>query len=155
MNNCDNDMTITLSNLKPAYGSRRRSKRLGRGHGSGRGKTAGKGTKGQRARSGGRKGLKRIGLKRVMQRIPKHRGFTSIYKKPAVLNVGKFETEFETGITITPALLVKHDLIQNARAGVKILGDGVLSKTFTIKGCAVSKSAKEKIEKAGGNIIIT
>lgn len=145
-------MIYNLSNLKPAPGAHTRRRRLGRGHGSGRGKTAGKGTKGQRARSGGRKGLKRIGLKRVMQRIPKHRGFTSIHKKPAVLNVGKLETKFESGITITPALLVKHNLIQNARAGVKILGDGVLTKTFTIKGCALSASAKAKIEKAGGQI---
>src|SRR3989338_6834433 len=143
-------MPFTLSNLKPAPGSRKRSRRVGRGYGSGRGTTAGRGTKGQRARSGGRKGLKRIGLKRILQRIPKHRGFVSIHKKPAVVNVGILEAGFPAGTVIAPELLVKHDIIQNTRRGVKILGEGVLSKNFTIKGCAVSKSAREKIEKAGG-----
>ncbi len=125
---------------------------MGRGHGSGRGKTAGKGTKGQRARSGGRKGLKRIGLKRVMQRIPKHRGFRSIHARPAVVNVGVLEAVFEGGAKITPFLLAKHDLVQNTRSGVKILGDGTLNKAFIFSDCEVSKSAREKIEKAGGKI---
>ena len=148
-------MTLTLSNLKPAHGSRTYSKRIGRGNASGKGTTAGKGTKGQRARSGGRKGLKRMGLKRIMQRVPKHRGFTSIFKKLAVLNVETLEQKFTTGTIITPLLLVKEDLIQNIRDGVKILGQGTLTKKFTIQGCDVSKSAKEKIEKAGGKVEAT
>lgn len=146
-------MTFNLSNLKPPPGSRTRSKRLGRGNASGKGTYSGKGIKGQRARSGGRAGLKRIGLKRILQRIPKHRGFTSIHRKPAVVNVGALEGYFETGAVILPADLVRLNLIQNVRAGVKILGEGKLTKKFTIKGCLVSKSARDKIEKAGGTIV--
>lgn len=146
-------MPFNLSNLKPAPGSRTRSKRVGRGPGSGRGKTAGRGTKGQRARTGGRKGLRRFGLKRIFQRIPKHRGFKSIHKRLAVVNVGVLEEQFGAAAVITPQALRGVGLARNVRAGVKILGDGTLTKAFTIKGCAVSKSAKEKIEKAGGKIL--
>lgn len=145
-------MSFTLSNLKPALGSRTKIRRIGRGAGSGRGTTAGKGTKGQRARSGGRRGLKRIGLKRIMQRIPKHRGFTSIYPKPYTVNVELLERRFESGSTVTPKKLVALNVIQNERRGVKILGDGVLKKALTIQDCLVSASARAKIEKAGGKV---
>ena len=145
-------MVISLSHLQPAPGSRTRSRRIGRGPGSGRGTTAGKGTKGQRARSGGRKGLKRLGLKRIMQRIPKHRGFKSIHKKPAIVNVGDLEARFVSGTVITPRQLESVGLVRSAKNGVKILGDGLLTKAFIIKDCGVSKSAKEKIKKAGGRI---
>lgn len=145
-------MPFTLSNLKPSPGSRTRVRRIGRGAGSGRGTTAGKGTKGQRARSGGRKGLKRLGLKRIMQRIPKHRGFKSIHPRPAVVNVGDLEARFASGAVITPQALAAIGLVRSAKNGVKILGDGALTKALTVKGCEVSKSAKEKIEKAGGKI---
>lgn len=144
-------MSFTLSNLKPAFGSRTRTRRIGRGPGSGRGTTAGKGTKGQRARSGGRKGLKRIGLKRIMARVPKHRGFTAVYKKPQAVNVGVLNARLEGGV-ITPRRLEEERLVHTARFGVKIVGDGELTKAFTVQGCAVSASAKEKIEKAGGKI---
>ena len=145
-------MPFTLSNLKPPSGSRTRSRRIGRGPGSGRGTTAGKGTKGQRARSGGRKGLKRLGLKRIMQRIPKHRGFKSIHKKPAIVNVGDLEARFVSGTVITPRQLESVGLVRSAKNGVKILGNGLLTKALLIQGCSISKSAKEKIEKAGGKI---
>lgn len=144
-------MSLTLSNLKPAFGSRTKTRRIGRGAGSGRGTTAGKGTKGQRARSGGRKGLKRIGLKRIMSRIPKHRGFTSIHKKLQIVNVGVLQERFEGGI-ITPARLEETRLVRTARFGVKIVGSGELKKAFTVKGCEVSKSAREKIIAAGGSV---
>ncbi|MDO8505461.1 MAG: 50S ribosomal protein L15 [bacterium] len=144
-------MAFTLSNLKPASGSRTKTRRIGRGPGSGRGTTAGKGTKGQRARSGGRKGLKRIGLKRIMSRIPKHRGFTSIHKKLQVVNVGVLNDRLEGGV-ITARKLEEMRLVRTARFGVKIVGEGVLKKAFILKGCEVSASAKEKIEKAGGRI---
>ena len=145
-------MTFTLANLKPSAGSRTHSKRVGRGAGSGHGTTAGPGTKGQRARSGGRRGLAAVGLKRIMQRIPKHRGFTSIHAKAAVVNVEILQERFEAGAVITPAALLEKRLIRDIRSGVKILGQGILTKAFTIKGCDVSGSAKEKIEKAGGKI---
>lgn len=144
-------MSLSLSNLKPASGSRTKTRRIGRGAGSGRGTTAGKGTKGQRARSGGRKGLKRIGLKRIMSRIPKHRGFTSIHKKLQVVNVGTLNERFEGGV-ITPSRLEDARLVRGARFGVKIIGEGELKKPFIIKGCTVSASAKEKIIAAGGKI---
>lgn len=145
-------MVLSLSNLKPAYGSRTRSRRVGRGPGSGRGKTAGRGTKGQRARTGGRNKLARIGLKRIMQRIPKHRGFTSIYKKPATVNVETLNSRFGENTTITPKLLANTGLVRGLANGVKILGEGTLTKAFIIKGCEVSGAAKEKIVKAGGKI---
>lgn len=145
-------MPFTLSQLKPAAGSRTRSRRVGRGPGSGRGKTAGRGTKGQRARSGGRKGLRRLGLKRILQRIPKHRGFTSIHPRPAIVNVGTLEVFFAAGTAVTPKALAAAGFVRGVRFGAKILGEGTLTKALTIKGCAVSKSAREKIEKAGGRI---
>lgn len=146
-------MPFSLSALKPAAGSRTRARRVGRGPGSGRGKTAGRGTKGQRARSGGRRGLKRLGLKRIFQRVPKHRGFTSIHPRPAIVNVGMLEASFAAGAAVTPKALAAADLVRGVRFGVKILGEGELKKALTVKGCAVSKSAKEKIEKAGGRIV--
>lgn len=145
-------MAYTLSNLKAPAKSRKTSKRLGRGSGSGKGNYSGKGIKGQRARSGGRKGLQRLGLKMIMQRIPKHRGFKSIYPKAIVVNVGMLELHVKAGAVITPALLVKMNLIQNTEGPVKILGEGEITKAIVVKGCQVSKVAKEKIEKAGGKI---
>lgn len=145
-------MSFTLSNLKPAAGSRTSTRRIGRGPGSGRGTTAGKGTKGQRARSGGRRGLKRIGLKRIMQRIPKHRGFTSIHKKPQAINVGILNERLEAGV-ITPQILEEAGLVHKIRFGVKLVGDGAVTKAFTVRDCAASKTAREKIEKAGGKIV--
>ena len=145
-------MSITLSNLKPAQGSRTSSKRIGRGAGSGHGTTAGKGTKGQLARSGGRNGLKRLGLKRIMQRVPKHRGFTSIHPKAYVVNVGVLEINFQAGAVVSPKKLAELDIIQNESKGVKILGDGTLTKALVIEGCLVSSSARVKIEKAGGKV---
>ncbi|KKU12395.1 MAG: 50S ribosomal protein L15 [Parcubacteria group bacterium GW2011_GWC2_45_7] len=147
-----NYMSITLSNLKPAPGSRTRVKRLGRGNASGKGTYSGKGIKGQRARSGGRKGLKLLGLKRIFQRVPKHRGFKSIHPKPAQVNLGWLEARFPAGAVISPQTLKAAGLVRNIRNGVKILGDGSLTKTLAIHGCLVSQSAKEKIEKAGGRV---
>ena len=145
-------MSFTLSNLKPARGSRTSSKRIGRGAGSGHGTTAGRGTKGQLARTGGRNKLKRMGLKRIMQRIPKLRGFTSLTARLVTVNVGDLQDAFGAGAKITPQALQKAELVRDISSGVKILGDGTLTKALTVKECAVSKSAKEKIEKAGGQI---
>lgn len=146
-------MTFSLANLKPSVGSRTHRKRIGRGAGSGHGTTAGRGTKGQRARSGGRRGLAAVGLKRIMSRIPKHRGFKSIHPKAAVVNVEVLNERFEAGAVITPAAFLEKRLVRDIRGPVKILGQGVLTKAFTIKGCEVSASAKEKILKAGGTIV--
>jgi len=145
-------MPFTLANLKHSAGARTSSKRVGRGAGSGHGTTAGRGTKGQRARSGGRRGLAAIGLKRIMSRIPKHRGFKSIHPKAAVVNVEVLQERFDAGAIITPAAILEKRLVRDTRGPVKILGQGTLTKAFTIKGCDVSASAKEKIVKAGGKI---
>ena len=88
-----------------------------------------------------------------MQRIPKHRGFKSIHPKAAVVNVEVLQARFEAGAIITPAALLEKRLIRDTRGPVKILGQGALTKAFTIKGCEVSASAREKILKAGGTIV--
>jgi large subunit ribosomal protein L15 len=144
-------MPLTLHNLKPFSGSKKKSRRTGRGNASGRGTYSGRGQKGQRARSGGRKGLKILGLKRMVQNIPKRRGFRSLYQKPEVINVGTLNL-FETGTKVTPKLLLEKHLVRETKNGVKILGDGELKVTLFVSGCQLSQSAKKKIEKAGGRI---
>lgn len=146
-------MPLTLYNLKPSSGAIKRRKRVGRGNASGHGTYSGRGQKGQRARSGGRKGLKLKGMRRRLLQIPKKRGFRSLYPKLAVVNVGALENKFPAGAEIAPAILKQRGLIEKDKIRVKILGDGALTKNFIIKHCAVSKSAKEKIEKAGGKVI--
>ncbi len=127
-------------------------KRVGRG--GKRGKTSGRGTKGQKARAGH---SIRPDIREQLKKIPKLRGyaFNSIQTKPFVVNVAILEAKFASGDTITPAVLLENKVI-NARRGssaqVKILGNGELTKKFTITGCTVSTSAKEKIEKAGGAV---
>lgn len=147
-------MPISLAHLKPAPGSRTHSKRLGRGSGSGKGNYSTKGIKGQRARTGGRRGLRRKGLKMIFQRIPKLGGFRSIHPRSAIVSVGALARIFPAGTEITPKLLRSRNLVREIRHGVKVLGDGEVTKAFTLKGFAVSASAKEKIEKAGGTVVI-
>ena len=137
--------------LSPALGSVRKAKRKGRGIGSGKGKTAGRGHKGQWARSGGgvRPGFEG-GQMPLHRRLPK-RGFTNIFgKKFAVISVSDLEC-FENGSTVTVDELINAGLVKKVYDGVKILGNGELSKKLTVKASAFSESAKEKIEKAGGN----
>ena len=141
---------MDLSNLKPAEGSKHSDNfRRGRGHGSGNGKTAGKGHKGQKARSGGgtRPGFEG-GQMPLYRRIPK-RGFTNINTKDIVgINVSALE-RFEDGAEVTVETLVESGVVSNPRDGVKILGNGELTKKLTVKVNAFSASAKEKIEAAG------
>lgn len=141
---------MDLSNLKPAIGSTKNRKRIGRGAGSGTGKTAGKGHKGQNARSGG--GIKagfEGGQMPLQRRLPK-RGFTSLNKKVyALVNLRDLEL-FDVGSVVDVAALGKAGLIKNVGDGVKILGDGELTKALTIKAHKFSKSALERIEAAGG-----
>ena len=143
---------MDLSNLKPAEGSKHSDNfRRGRGHGSGNGKTAGKGHKGQKARSGGgtRPGFEG-GQMPLYRRIPK-RGFTNINSKDIVgINVSALE-RFEDGAEVTVETLVESGVVSNPRDGVKILGNGELTKKLTVKVNAFSASAKEKIEAAGGS----
>ena len=143
---------MDLSNLSPAEGSRHSNNfRRGRGHGSGNGKTAGKGHKGQKARSGGapRPGFEG-GQMPLYRRIPK-RGFTNINAKEIIpVNVAALE-RFEDGTVVTVAMLVESRIVRNPRDGVKILGNGELTKKLTVQANAFSASAKEKIEAAGGS----
>ncbi|MGM7724602.1 50S ribosomal protein L15 [Metabacillus sp. Hm71] len=141
---------MKLHELKPAEGSRKTRNRVGRGIGSGNGKTAGKGHKGQNARSGGgvRPGFEG-GQTPLFQRLPK-RGFTNINRKDyAVVNLDKLN-RFEEGTEVTPELLLETGVVSNVKSGVKILGDGQLEKKLTVKANKFSASAKEAIESAGG-----
>lgn len=141
---------MKLHELTPAAGSNKESKRKGRGHGSGNGKTAGKGHKGQKARSGGgvRPGFEG-GQTALARRIPK-RGFNNIFAtKYATVNVSDLE-KFVDGTTVDTELLKASGLIKKELDGVKILGNGELTKNLTVKAAKFSAAAKEKIEKAGG-----
>ncbi len=142
---------MDLSNLKPALGSKQSDNfRRGRGHGSGNGKTAGKGHKGQKARSGATRPGFEGGQMPLYRRIPK-RGFTNRNSKDIVaINVSVLE-RFEDGFEVTVASLLERKVIKESRDGVKILGNGELTKKLTVKGCAVSEGAKAKIEAAGGS----
>lgn len=141
---------MKLHELSPAPGSVKDVKRIGRGHGSGHGKTAGKGHKGQWARSGGgvRPGFEG-GQMPLMRRIPK-RGFNNIFATEyATVNVSALDV-FNDGIEVDADLLKAQGIIKDEKDGVKILGNGELTKKLTVKAAAFSASAKEKIEKAGG-----
>jgi len=143
---------MLLSNLKPVPGARHSKKRLGRGPGSGTGKTSGKGHKGQKARSGGgvRPGFEG-GQIPFFQRIPK-RGFNNHTRvEYAIVNTKELNV-FEDGTVVTPELLLQTKLVSKVLAGVKILADGKLEKKLTVKANKFSNSAKEAIEAAGGTI---
>ncbi|MDO4419964.1 MAG: 50S ribosomal protein L15 [Ruminococcus sp.] len=141
---------MKLYELSPAEGSKKAARRIGRGHGSGWGKTSGKGHKGQKARAG--RGM-RVGFEGgqmpLQRRLPK-RGFNNIFAKNIVsVNVGTLE-KFENGAVVTVASLAEAGIIKNSFDGVKILGNGNLTKNLTVQVSAFSESAKAKIEAAGG-----
>lgn len=144
---------MDLANLHPAAGSKHSdSFRVGRGHGSGNGKTAGRGQKGQKSRSGGKI---RVGFEGgqmpLYRRLPK-RGFHNRNTKEIVgINVEALN-RFEDGAEVTIAALVESGLVSNPKDGVKILGNGELTKKLTVKVTAVSEGAKAKIEAAGGTV---
>lgn len=143
---------MKLHELKPAAGSRKSPKRVGRGTGSGLGRNAGKGEKGQKARSGGgvRPGFEG-GQMPLYRRLPK-RGFTNIFAKEYVeLNVDRLNI-FENGTEVTLDLLLETGVVSKLKDGVKILGNGNLEKSLTVKATKFSKSAAEKIEAAGGKV---
>ena len=141
---------MDLSNLKPAEGSKHSDNfRRGRGHGSGNGKTAGKGHKGQKARSGSPRPGFEGGQMPLYRRIPK-RGFTNINTKNIVgINVTALE-RFDNDTVVTVETLLEAGVIKNPRDGVKILGNGEITKKLTEKVDAFSEGAKSKIEAAGG-----
>ena len=141
---------MKLSELSPAEGSVREAYRKGRGAGSGNGKTGGRGHKGQKARSGGKV---RVGFEGgqmpLARRIPK-RGFHNIFAKPLeIVNVSALN-KFEDGATVNVCDLLEKGILSKCEYGVKILGNGSVSKKLTVRATAFSASAKEKIEAAGG-----
>lgn len=145
-------MSLSLHTLRPTKGSRRGKKRVGRGLGS-KGSYSGRGVKGQRARAGGRAGLKLKGLRGIMLATPKQRGFQSLKARASVVNVGDLAKAFANGAKVNPKAILKKGLISDVEGGVKVLGKGDIGIALTIEGCLVSASAKTKIEKAGGTIV--
>lgn len=143
---------MKLHELQPSAGSRKVRNRVGRGIATGNGKTAGRGHKGQKARSGGgvRPGFEG-GQNPLFRRLPK-RGFTNINRKEfAVVNLDALN-RFEDGTEVTPALLVETGVVSNEKSGIKVLGNGSVTTKLTVKAHKFSASAKEAIEAAGGNI---
>ena len=141
---------MKLHEMSYTEGARRERKRIGRGHGSGHGKTSGKGQKGQNARSGGgvRLGFEG-GQTPIMRRLPK-RGFTNFNRKEyAIVNVASLNG-FEDGTEVTPELLIECGLVKKELDGIKILGEGELEKRLSVKANKFSKSAIATIEQAGG-----
>lgn len=143
---------MKLHELKPAYGSTTAPKRLGRGIGSGLGKTSGKGHKGAKARSGGgkRPGFEG-GQLTLIRRLPK-RGFTNKFRTEYVaINVDRLEI-FEDGMTVGPVELIQYGIIKKIDDGIKIMGNGELTKKLTVQAMKFTATAKEKIEAAGGKV---
>jgi large subunit ribosomal protein L15 len=144
-------MAIGLNNLRPAEGATHKKKRVGRGPGSGLGKTAGRGNKGQKSRSGysakiGFEG----GQMPLHRRLPK-RGFTNIFKKEWIeISLASLEQNFNANEDVTPELLHERGLIKKAKRDVVVLGTGDITKALRISAHRFTKSAREKIEKAGG-----
>jgi large subunit ribosomal protein L15 len=141
---------MRLEELKPVKGATKKSKRVGRGVGSGSGKTAGKGHKGQKARSGGVKGAGFEGGQMPLQRrIPK-RGFANIFRKEyAIVNLSDLD-KIDGSDPVTPEILMQKGLIKDLKSGVKILGMGELKSKLTVRAHKFSKSALDKIQAAGG-----
>ena len=143
---------MRLNDLKAIPCATRNSKRKGRGHGTGNGKTAGRGHKGQKARSGGgvRLGFEG-GQMPLYRRLPKV-GFNNIFRKIyAIVNVSDLEI-FEDGTEVTVEVLRKHGLVKKVVDGVKILGNGEITKKLTVKATKFTKTAQEKIQSAGGKV---
>ena len=142
---------MKLHELSPAAGSKKDVKRIGRGPASGQGKTAGKGHKGQKARAG--RGMRpgfEGGQMPLQRRLPK-RGFNNIFAKEiAIVNVAALDKVFDDGATVDIEALISSGLVKKALDGVKVLGNGEISKKLTVKANAFSETAKQKIENAGG-----
>ncbi|MGD9563247.1 MAG: 50S ribosomal protein L15 [Pyrinomonadaceae bacterium] len=148
-------MALGLNNIKPAPGSTHKKKRVGRGPGSGLGKTAGRGHKGQKSRSGysSRPGFEG-GQMPLQRRLPK-RGFTNIFKKQWIeISLAKIEESFNAGDAVTPEILHERGLIKKAKHDLVILGNGSVSKALNISAHRFTKTARDKVEKAGGSATV-
>ncbi|MBK7705341.1 MAG: 50S ribosomal protein L15 [Acidobacteria bacterium] len=145
-------MALSLNNLHPNEGSTHKKKRVGRGPGSGLGKTSGRGNKGQKSRSGySSKAGFEGGQMPLQRRLPK-RGFTNIFKKEWVeISLAKINENFNAGDEVTPELLHERGLIKKAKHDLVILGNGEMTKALKVSAHRFTKTAKDKIEKAGGS----
>lgn len=138
--------------IKPKHGARQTKAVVGRGHGSGLGTTAGRGTKGQRARSGGRHKLKFFGSKTLIQSMPKMRGFKSQHAKLVAISLDQLQRAFADGTIVTREELAKASLIARPTTLAKIVASAKLDKKFTISGIPTTAGAKAAIEAAGGSV---
>ncbi len=142
---------MMLHELRPAEGSNKAAKRKGRGHGSGNGKTAGYGHKGQKARSGAKKAGFEGGQMPLARRLPKvgfnNSVFATVY---STIKISDLEARFEAGSVVDEAAVLASGLVKKVNDGIKVLGNGELTKPLTVQLAAFTASAKEKIEKAGG-----
>ena len=146
-------MALALNNLRPTKGSTQKKKRVGRGPGSGLGKTAGRGHKGQKSRSGYSSKIGFEGGQMPLQRRLPKRGFTNIFKKKWLeISLAKLEENFNAGDEITPEVLHERGLIKKAKHDLVILGTGEMTKALKISAHRFTKTARDKIEKAGGSI---
>ncbi|NMC51462.1 50S ribosomal protein L15 [Candidatus Kuenenbacteria bacterium] len=143
-------MALTLSNLKPQKGSKRKAKTIGRG--GKRGTYSGRGMKGQKARSGGSRGLKRLGMRQLLERTHKLRGFKSLNEKPAVVSLGTINKNYKDNELVNPKSLAAKKLIATVKHGAKILSDGSINIKINVDGCSLSQAAETKIKAAGGTI---
>jgi large subunit ribosomal protein L15 len=146
-------MALSLHTIRPNKGAKKSRKRVGRGDAS-CGTYSGRGLKGQRSRSGGKAGLKRKGMQRIILSMPKQKGFKSGRPNAEPVNVTDIAKSFVEGAKVTPLALKQKGLVTKTQNGVKVLGRGNIGIKITLTGCAVSASAKEKIEKAGGTVVI-
>ncbi len=144
-------MAIGLNNLHPAKGSTHKKKRLGRGPGSGLGKTAGRGNKGQKSRSGYSAKIGFEGGQMPLQRRLPKRGFTNIFKKQWIeVSLSTLDRSFEAGDSVTPELMHERGVIAKGHRDIVVLGTGEMTKALTISAHRFTKGAREKIEAAGG-----
>ncbi|MBU0722093.1 50S ribosomal protein L15 [Patescibacteria group bacterium] len=146
-------MSLSLHTIRPARGSVKKKKRIGRGNASGHGSYSTRGQKGQRSRSGGRNKLKRLGFKQILAATPKNRGFKSAKPKNQVVNLQDLNVNFSANAKINAASLLKAGLVRTDKEKIKILGQGeLILKNLEFEGVKLSHSAKLQIEKMGGKI---
>ncbi len=147
-------MPLSLHTIKPSKGATKKKKRVGRGNASGHGTYSGRGLKGQRSRSGGKSGLKRKGMKKILLQTPKLRGFKSDKPKNQAVNLIDLNNNFKDGAQINPRVLLKARLINTIKKPVKILGNGELRlKKLEFSDVKMSESVKEQVAKMDGKII--
>lgn len=148
-------MSLKLHTIKPAKGATKKRKRIGRGNSSGHGTYSGRGQKGQKSRSGV-SGLKRLGMRQMLQQIPKKRGFKSSKPKNQIVNINNINSNFKDNDEISPKILLKIGLIGKIQLPVKILGESELKiKGLKFKDVKISKSVKKQIEKMDGKLEVT